>query len=171
MGATIELSKYGWYIPWHYDKDEVAFQKERKMVHPAIATVTYLTTCSGSPTVVFGERGTLLSYPQRGNHMVFSGTLLHGVPLSLRDDSRAATADKRERITLLINIWPIAPQEREIRHRSLKPEVNAMTSMARVSLEEIIVNQPTTSNTWKPSAVLSQISKEDLKNASVELLA
>ena len=60
------------YIPWHYDKDEVAFKKE-KMVHPAIATVTYLTTCSGSPTVVFGESGTLISFPKKGNHLAFSG--------------------------------------------------------------------------------------------------
>ena len=93
-------------------------------------------------------------------------TLLHGVPLSLRYDSRATTADEQKRITLLINIWPTAPQKRKIRHQSFKPGVNALTNMARVSLEEIIVNQPTISDNVKPSAVLSQINKMDLKNAS-----
>ena len=152
------------YIPWHYDKDEVIFQKEKKIVHPAIATVTYLTTCSGSPTVVFGENGTLLSYPKKGNHMVFSGTLLHGVPLCLRYDSRQETAEKR--ITLLINIWPMTPGKEKMQHESIKPEVGAMTNMTRVSLEEIIVSRPTVSDGVNPSAVLSQINKKDLNFAA-----
>ena len=54
------------------------------MINPTISTVTYLTSNSERPTVVFGEQETLISFPRQGNHLAFSGKLLHGVPLSFQ---------------------------------------------------------------------------------------
>ena len=69
-------------IPWHYDKDEGRMRATGELRHPPVATVTYLTD-GGIPTVVFGERETLVSFPRAGNHLAFSGNLLHGCPSTL----------------------------------------------------------------------------------------
>ena len=97
-------------IPWHYDKDEAAFAQTGVWRHPAVATVTYLTT-GGVPTVVFGESGALISHPHGGNHLAFAGDLLHGCPAHATGLCAANTtcAEQGPRTTLLVNLWPGRP--------------------------------------------------------------
>ena len=106
-------------IPWHYDKDEELFKKKHILKHPTVATVTYLSN-DGIPTVVFGEKNVLINYPKVGNHLAFSGSLVHGCPkelfrrvnLSQKKNNNSTILvrdvvmdDDDYRFTLLINIW------------------------------------------------------------------
>ena len=63
-------------------KDEELFKKKNILKHPTVATVTYLSN-DGIPTVVFGEKNVLINYPKVGNHLAFSGSLVHGCPKEL----------------------------------------------------------------------------------------
>ena len=136
-------------IPWHYDKDEGAMKVSGVVRHPAVATVTYLST-GGVPTVVFGERQTLVSFPRAGNHLAFAGNFLHGCPdVSIRGRAKALERLRREavtgttnsaargqgkaredmhghRTTLLVNLWPGDPPDRST-------FLEALPSSARLS--------------------------------------
>ena len=78
-------------IDFHYDKDEGLASIERRMKHPSVSTVTYLTSM-GAPTVILrqitpdGNRNIpdipsfgYISYPVSNMHITFSGSLQHGV--------------------------------------------------------------------------------------------
>lgn len=78
-------------IDFHYDKDEGLASSKRRMKHPSISTVTYLTS-EGAPTVILrqitpdGNRNVpevpsfgYVSFPTTNMHITFSGSLQHGV--------------------------------------------------------------------------------------------
>lgn len=119
----------------HFDADYgLEDQAPNLLLHPRLATVTYLTDF-GAPTVVLDQRspppndvekktlqGSIrkgwLSHPKIGKHMAFDGRLLHGAPASFFPSMSDATISKtaepplkkaklqaRKRITLLVNIW------------------------------------------------------------------
>jgi len=97
-------------IQFHWDADEFAVEQHNALVHPHLATVTYLTDV-GAPTLVVDRRNLtgkadaaagviskgMLSYPQVGRHVVFDGQLLHGAVLG--------HGSSGERISFLVNIW------------------------------------------------------------------
>lgn len=84
-------------VGWHFDADYgLEAQAPDLLLHPRLATVTYLTDY-GSPTVVLDlrspppgdtEKKTLqgsirkawVSMPKKGKHVAFDGRLLHGAP-------------------------------------------------------------------------------------------
>ena len=105
-------------VSFHWDKDEDLVDDFGVNVHPAISTVTYLTT-SGAPTLVLDHvppmmyedveqfRGPVgqgyLSFPKRGKHIAFDGRLLHGAP---RELAKPRHVEKGyERVSFLVNIW------------------------------------------------------------------
>lgn len=118
-------------VDLHYDKDEALAESFGLGSFPLLSTVTYLTNSTRSPpTIVLsrtyedsmdeGISKLLLCHPQRGKHLVFDGTLLHGAPahLALRklppdheETARMMTDevddnnDERPRITFLVNVW------------------------------------------------------------------
>ena len=78
-------------IDFHYDKDEGLASSKRRMKHPSVSTVTYLTS-EGAPTVILrqitpdGNRNVpevpsfgYVSFPMTNMHITFSGSLQHGV--------------------------------------------------------------------------------------------
>eukprot|EP00873_Tetraselmis_striata_P021620 jgi/Tetstr1/441884/TSEL_030094.t1 len=115
-GAAEDTAPPGDVIPWHHDKDELRLRRSGELAFPAVATVTYLSTC-GSPTVVFGEAETLVCHPRAGNHLAFAGHLLHGCPggappaATPRAVPAGVPTDPRLRTTLLVNLWPQGPPE------------------------------------------------------------
>ena len=109
-GATLQM---------HYDKDEAFFAAHFAYKFPPISTVTYLSD-AGAPTLIFnmtyaGENGTprapshaYLSFPRRGRHLSFRGSLQHGVPSALAP--ARTPRDEGHRVTFLINWWAAKPQ-------------------------------------------------------------
>ncbi|GMH87417.1 hypothetical protein TrST_g13309 [Triparma strigata] len=105
-------------IPWHQDKDErhSKMHPDQDPRHPLISTVTYLKT-DPTPTIIFGDNNTLVSSAVTGNHVAFSGELIHGVISNFEgSDSNSKKKKKKKkrkresnRLTLLINIWAFPP--------------------------------------------------------------
>eukprot|EP01062_Namystynia_karyoxenos_P070515 TRINITY_DN6589_c1_g2_i1.p1 TRINITY_DN6589_c1_g2~~TRINITY_DN6589_c1_g2_i1.p1 ORF type:complete len:386 (+),score=115.72 TRINITY_DN6589_c1_g2_i1:76-1158(+) len=108
--ASLPAEQQG--INWHFDKDEERRDQLGIVVHPHIATVTYLTQGGGAPTLVLdvkcdssgrvelaGPKARFwASAPRRGKHLAFAGNLLHGCPPQL-------VKRRARRVTLLVNIW------------------------------------------------------------------
>ena len=115
----------------HFDADyELEEQATNLMLHPRLATVTYLSDV-GAPTMVFDQKSppmqdlkktTLekginkawLSHPRLGKHTVFDGRLLHGAPALFFPSQKRITEEEppskrrkisKKRYTLLVNIW------------------------------------------------------------------
>jgi len=106
-------------IDMHYDKDETLATHFNLASFPSISTVTYLSEENGGfPTIVSSKtyeepletaiKRFVISSPRCGNHLVFDGRLLHGVPFRpafVEEEKRPTQA----RITFLVNIWQTAP--------------------------------------------------------------
>lgn len=122
-------------LEFHFDKDEEALVSSDTWRHPALSTVTYLSTSSGvkrarrlgAPLVVFSTtseddsvptrlRPRRLSYtspqfswtvlPVPGFHVTFDGSLLHGVPSELSPLLCSdATDSSFERLSFPVNVW------------------------------------------------------------------
>ena len=111
-------------IHLHFDKDEHAFAQYGLVVHPLLATVTYLSDAGAStvvaPHVVLdaaaggqyarqagsSEACALLVPPRVGRHVRFDGRWLHGAPASYPPAAvAAAAAAPYERFTFCVNIW------------------------------------------------------------------
>jgi hypothetical protein len=96
-------------VGWHFDADYgLEAQAPNLLLHPRLATVTYLTDY-GAPTVVLNVKSPApsdtdkksleqsvdrvwLSSPKIGKHMAFDGRLLHGAPATFFPPSHAAAA-------------------------------------------------------------------------------
>lgn len=124
-------------IEMHYDKDESLIQRGTCRL-PPVSTVTYLEG-HGAPTLVLDQTlpqdcarnvnaarsepvlpsSGFLSYPKTNRHLVFRGSLQHGVPAALTPphdirvhiDRLNNTGQALERITLLVNFWSFKPSE------------------------------------------------------------
>lgn len=117
----------------HFDADYgLEDQCPNLLLHPRLATVTYLTDF-GAPTVVLDKRSpppndpekkTLegnirkgwLSHPKIGKHIAFDGRLLHGAPATFfnsgdkemttsSEPPNKKTKQDRKRITFMVNVW------------------------------------------------------------------
>ena len=108
-------------LPLHWDKDECEAAGGRRMTHPSLASVCYLSG-AGGPTVVLPVRtadisdwreaerpevrgAAFASMPVENRLLTFQGDLLHGV-------SEEPWPVLGERLTLLVNWWsrkPAAP--------------------------------------------------------------
>ena len=117
----------------HFDADyELEDQVSNMLLHPRIATVTYLSDF-GAPTLVLDQKSppmddlqkkTLeggidrawLSHPHLGKHTAFDGRLLHGAPAlyfpprkDLPNDGEESSAKRqkiiKKRYTFLVNVW------------------------------------------------------------------
>ena len=123
-------SKDGEAIGFHWDRDEVlADGVPQRLVHPTVATVTYLSS-TGAPTVVVDcpplavppprqrtsatAARAFVSHPAVGKHIAFDGPLLHGVPpeLALSQSKRRRKGKGGRggegsslRYTFLANVW------------------------------------------------------------------
>ncbi|GAX19851.1 hypothetical protein FisN_1Lh693 [Fistulifera solaris] len=121
-------------VGMHFDADYgLEEQAPNLLVHPRIATVTYLSD-SGAPTVVFNKksppptnidslggeiRTAWLSQPSVGKHIAFDGRLLHGAPatffpamqgqhsceLEEPPNKKVKSEPNKKRYTILVNIW------------------------------------------------------------------
>ena len=112
----------GWNIhnylhPMHYDKDEEMLRNNNKIIHPLIATVTYLSN-NNCPTIILNVTNNeeknnifqkspelILSFPINLKHIQFNGTYKHGAinifnnEISINDTRNA----------LMFNIWDNKP--------------------------------------------------------------
>mmetsp|Transcript_7773 Transcript_7773/g.21681 ORF Transcript_7773/g.21681 Transcript_7773/m.21681 type:complete len:465 (+) Transcript_7773:78-1472(+) len=119
----------------HFDADYgLEDQAPNLLLHPRVATVTYLTA-TGAPTIVLDRRSpppsdvekkslqgpvskAWLSHPKLGKHIAFDGRLLHGAPATFfpsatpkrtEDEPPSKRAKQQpacsQRITLLVNVW------------------------------------------------------------------
>ena len=109
-------------VGWHFDADYgLEDQAPNLLIHPRVATVTYLTE-SGPPTVVLDRVSppptdieslagpvprAWMSHPKLGRHLAFDGRLLHGAPSELMGDEEPTKkkAKLEPRVTLLVNVW------------------------------------------------------------------
>jgi hypothetical protein len=96
-------------VGWHFDADYgLEDQAPGLLLHPRVATVTYLSNC-GAPTVVTDcmtpKQGKVqhldgkslsnawVSYPKIGKHVAFDGRLLHGAPSDVFPSLRTLLAN------------------------------------------------------------------------------
>jgi hypothetical protein len=96
-------------FPFHFDKNERVFSRERRFVHPERASVFYLSD-EGGPTRVLRCTPEALDgaqtfegrdcHPRVNRYLVFDGDLLHGVV-----PAEAPCAGLR--VTLLVNWWSV----------------------------------------------------------------
>lgn len=116
-------------IGWHWDRDYALEAEHGISVHPALATVTYLSDV-GAPTLIFenaapvlasdeppsGARALHASWPKAGKHVSFDGRWLHGAPdgVPALTSGPSAGGARAHRATLLVNVWlnhkPIASE-------------------------------------------------------------
>ena len=92
-------------MDFHFDKDEQRLKILDEMVHPTLATITYLSDSIQLPTLIFGEEESILCFPHKGRHISFGGNLLHGCPHNLMIRKRKKGADCSFRLTLMVNLW------------------------------------------------------------------
>ena len=100
-------------LGFHYDKDESMSTIKRRVRHPVVSTVTYLTS-DGAPTLVMEQtfvdwyrnqpvmpqRG-YIAFPMANVHVMFSGALQHGVLGSaapLHDNEVRAAKEREEEL-------------------------------------------------------------------------
>jgi hypothetical protein len=113
-------------IEMHYDKDEGLAEAFGLGVFPTYSTVSYLTS-GNAPTLIFPRSyheptesaltHVHVSHPLVGKHLVFDGSLLHGVipstepPLTNIDQSLLNNNENKGmqssilRVTFLVNLW------------------------------------------------------------------
>eukprot|EP00035_Acanthoeca_spectabilis_P006965 m.130982 g.130982 ORF g.130982 m.130982 type:complete len:344 (+) comp13739_c0_seq1:140-1171(+) len=138
-------------IGFHWDRDEVlADEAVPELVHPRVATVTYLTG-NGAPTVVVDQTPLLapgtavasqgfVSHPAAGKHIAFGGGLLHGVPPELMLPAAGGAKPPRDhRFTFLANIWAGSPPSGITR---MTPAISASLSLRPADLTPLIAPAP-----------------------------
>eukprot|EP00928_Gymnodinium_smaydae_P054308 TRINITY_DN3810_c0_g1_i3.p1 TRINITY_DN3810_c0_g1~~TRINITY_DN3810_c0_g1_i3.p1 ORF type:complete len:404 (+),score=87.72 TRINITY_DN3810_c0_g1_i3:36-1247(+) len=116
-------------IGWHWDRDYTLEADTGQLLHPHLATVTYLNE-GAAPTVILeildaGDEKNAeerpdnvvrahLSRPAVGKHIAFDGRWLHGAPAdlaaALAPESGAAAGGEAKtsggkRVTFLVNVW------------------------------------------------------------------
>ena len=111
-------------IGLHWDRDYDMQQTEGLLLHPHLATVTYVSCPpAAAPTVVLDCISPLLPdetpcgpipsatacWPQPGRHLSFDGRKLHGAMSDLAASASTAAGSSKakppKRITLLVNVW------------------------------------------------------------------
>ena len=120
-------------IGLHWDRDYDMQADQGLLLHPHVATVTYLTAPgAAAPTLVLDCPSPLLAdetpcgpirsavacYPSPGRHFCFDGRLLHGAMSDLTPPPATATAKPpggkksgkaavapQKRVTFLVNVW------------------------------------------------------------------
>ena len=119
------------------------------LLHPMVATVTYLAApAAAAPTVVLERPSPLLAgesatgsipcaavcWPAVGRHLCFDGKLLHGALPDLTLPHSQGGAVKR--ITLLVNVWlNHTPWGAEKLPRKLSKKLSAVGNGARMGFE------------------------------------
>jgi len=105
-------------IGFHWDRDYDMEVDAGLLIHPHVATVTYLST-SGAPTLVIKHASPLTPgdslcgkaqqvhacVPKKGCHLSFDGRMLHGAPSSLSALVDGSSSKGEKRVTFLANIW------------------------------------------------------------------
>eukprot|EP00949_MAST-11_sp_MAST-11-sp1_P003646 g3646.t1 len=104
----------------HFDTDEATLIAEKKIIHPAVSSVLYLSGSQASPTIVFDQKVddtkpgevAFVASGEPGNFLLFPGNLLHGVlpgkdrPGRSRREAMWQSGDEApQRLTLLIGFW------------------------------------------------------------------
>jgi hypothetical protein len=103
---------------FHSDKDEHLYKNTKQLIHPFLATVTYLndsifpTIITSSPEKNFNEKkqvvldkGITLSFPKKMKHICFSPENIHGVYNVFSNINKNTDVNTSNRITLMFNIW------------------------------------------------------------------
>jgi hypothetical protein len=106
----------------HFDTDEALLAQEKKVTHPIVSSVLYLTgnqdeseRMAGS-TIIFNQSPSssdiaaeaYISHAQDRKYTVFPGCCLHGVlpcPGSIEQSNKAGKEKSVERLTLLVGFW------------------------------------------------------------------
>lgn len=111
--------------PLHFDTDEALLGREKKVSHPVVSSVLYLTgaerdketnSASAGPTIVFDQTPdsttvaskAWISKPKDNSFLVFPGNLLHGVlPCSggCSDAKQTNKENENHRLTLMVGFW------------------------------------------------------------------
>lgn len=101
---------------FHSDKDEETYKnKNRELIHPFLATVTYLndslfpTLITSTPeklqnnnSQIILDKGLLLSFPKELKHICFSPENIHGVYNVFKDNQKDSI---NYRMALMFNLW------------------------------------------------------------------
>ena len=152
-------------VGFHWDRDYGLEDEFDKLVHPQLATVTYMSNVGG-PTVVLDMPGNIqqqgyesyplssciISKPVVGKHMVFDGLLLHGAPSDLHNTDDIETSSDEDTICTSEN-------EENIPIQGATPAISnpRVTFLVNVWLNHI----PTQSNTSLSPSLLTQLSTEE----------
>eukprot|EP00956_Cyclotella_meneghiniana_P008173 scaffold10872_cov66-Cyclotella_meneghiniana.AAC.6 len=123
----------------HYDTDESLLGREKKVTHPIVSSVLYLSganqmteeTAKAGATVVFNQTPkskavaskAWVSHPKDNSFMVFPGNLLHGV-LPCTGPKKPITPSDYEkpennRLTFMVGFWTRNVAEEITEHREL----------------------------------------------------
>ncbi|KAL7568729.1 hypothetical protein ACA910_021722 [Epithemia clementina (nom. ined.)] len=139
-------------VGMHFDADYgLEEQSPNLLLHPRLATVTYLTN-SGAPTVVLDRRSppqsdpqktTLhgsvkrawISHPQIGKHIAFDGRLLHGAPATF-----FPPMDDKENKGDFTRYKTCCDDEKEPEMKRLKPTTEQYCSQRITLLVNVWVN-------------------------------
>lgn len=103
----------------HFDTDEALLRREKKVTHPIISSVLYITGGGGSagPTIVFDQTPNStnvsskawISHPQDNSFLAFAGDNLHGVLPCGGCSNVANTNNGRSqdihRLTFMVGFW------------------------------------------------------------------
>jgi len=108
-------------VGFHWDRDYELEGGSDILVHPHLATVTYLGAALGAPTLMVDRVSPVdphapiegpvtqlfVSRPAPGRHVSFDGRLLHGAPAegSLTCEDSTSTTKRPPRVTFLVNVW------------------------------------------------------------------
>lgn len=103
----------------HFDTDESLLNQNKKVTHPVVSSVLYLSGCNDSETsagstIIFNQTPdsscvatkVWLNKPKEdGIYLTFPGNLLHGVlPCTCKDSDRDKS-EPIERLTLMVGFW------------------------------------------------------------------
>jgi hypothetical protein len=140
-------------IGWHWDRDYALEAEHGLAIHPAVATVTYLSDV-GAPTLVLenahpvlaadepppSARALHVSWPRTGKHIAFDGRWLHGAPEGFPAAAlpTARVAPPPTRTTFLVNVWlnhkPVASERAPAALGGRKRSLRLLHSSVRAAL-------------------------------------
>ena len=123
----------------HFDTDESLLGREKKVTHPIVSTVLYLSganqktgeTAKAGATVVFNQTPeskqvaskAWVSHPKDNSFMVFPGNLLHGVLPCIGQKKPKAPIEyeqpENNRLTFMVGFWTRNVAEEFTEHREL----------------------------------------------------
>jgi hypothetical protein len=168
---------FNYLHPLHYDKDEYIYRSSNKMVHPIVATITYLND-NNCPTIITNinieeeQSGNfqknpelILSIPKKLKHVRFNSSYKHGA-INIFNTGKP-TNIKRQ--ALMFNIWNIKPMGIQYYENNENKIYNKKNNLFDI----IKINNKIYNNTTLTNEIMKEIiyRKKNIKLIINELIA